>query len=78
MNGTVKTWIFGVLNSVVFEIIMYVVGVIWFMTVYAAQTGPVGLATVLSWCVIPFIVPDIVKLIVAVVIGERAGKLVRQ
>ena len=38
----------------------------------------VGLATVLSWCVIPFIVPDIVKLIVAVVIGERAGKLVRQ
>lgn len=78
MNGTVKTWIFGALNSVVFEIIMYVIGVIWFMTVYAAQTGPVGLATVLGWCVIPFIVPDIVKLVVAVVIGERAGKLVRQ
>ena len=77
MTGTVKTWIFGTLNSVIFEVVMYFTGVIWFMTVYAAQTGPVGLATVLGWCVIPFIIPDIVKLIAAVVIGERARKLVR-
>ncbi|MCQ2473499.1 MAG: biotin transporter BioY [Saccharofermentans sp.] len=77
MKGTVKTWIFGVLISVIFELVMYVVGVIWFMTVYAAQTGPVGLATVLGWCVIPFIVPDIVKLVVAVLIAERAGKIVK-
>lgn len=77
MTGTVKTWIFGVLNSVVFEVVLYIIGVIWFMTVYAAQTGPVGLATVMSWCVGPFIIPDIVKLVVAVVIGERARKLVR-
>ena len=77
MTGTVKIWIFGVLNSVLFESVMYFIGVIWFMTVYAAQTGPVGLATVMSWCVVPFIIPDIVKLIVAVAIGERARKLVR-
>lgn len=77
MKGTVKTWIFGVLISVIFELVMYAVGVIWFMTVYAAQTGPVGLATVLGWCVIPFIVPDIVKLVVAVLIAERAGKIVK-
>ena len=77
MTTTVKTWIFGVINSVVFEIVMYTVGVIWFMTVYAAQTGPVGLATVMSLCVLPFIIPDIVKLAAAVIIGERAGKLVR-
>ena len=77
MTGTVKTWIFGALNSIIFEVVMYITGVIWFMTVYAAQTGPVGLATVLGWCVIPFSIPDIVKLIAAVVIGERARKLVR-
>ena len=77
MTNMVKTWVFAVVNSVVFEIIMYVIGVIWFMTVYAAQTGPVGLGTVMGWCVIPFIVPDVVKLVVAVMIGERAGKLVR-
>lgn len=77
MKSTVRTWIFGAINSVIFEVIMYVIGVIWFMVVYAAQSGPVGLATVMSLCVIPFIIPDIVKLIAAVVIGERARKLVR-
>ena len=77
MTGTIKTWIFGVLNSVLFEVVMYFIGVIWFMTVYAAQTGPVGIATVMSWCVIPFIIPDVVKLIAAVITGERARKLVR-
>lgn len=77
MTTPVKTWIFGMLGFLVFEVVMYIVGVIWFMTVYAAQTGPVGLATVMSWCVIPFIIPDIVKMVVAVLIGERASKLIR-
>ena len=65
------------LAFLIFEVIMYIVGVIWFMTVYAAQTGPVGLATVMGWCVIPFIIPDIVKMVVAVLIGERASKLTK-
>ena len=77
MTSTVKTLIFGSINSIVFEVVMYVFGVIWFMNVYVSESGPVGLATVMSWCVIPFIIPDIVKLIVAVVIGERASKLVK-
>ena len=77
MTSTVRTWIFGVLNSLIFEVVMYFIGVIWFMTVYAAQTGPVGFSSVMTWCVIPFIVPDIVKMAFAVVIGERARKLVK-
>ena len=77
MTTTVRTWIFGMLGFLVFEIIMYIVGVIWFMTVYAAQTGPVGLITVLGWCVIPFIIPDLVKMAVALIIGERASKLTK-
>ena len=77
MTTTVRTWIFGLLGFLVFEIVMYIVGVIWFMTVYAAQTGPVGLMTVLGWCVIPFIIPDLVKMAVALIIGERASKLIK-
>ena len=77
MTTTVRTWIFGMLGFLVFEIVMYIVGVIWFMTVYAAQTGPVGLMTVLGWCVIPFIIPDLVKMAVALIIGERASKLIK-
>ena len=56
---------------------MYTIGVIWFMTVYAAQTGPVGLVTVLGWCVLPFIIPDLVRIAAASVIGSRAGRFVR-
>ena len=77
MTSTVKIWIFGAVNSVIFEIVMYITGVIWFMTVYALQTGPVGLSSVMSWCVLPFIVPDTVKLIAAVIIGERSRKLLK-
>lgn len=77
MTTPSKKLIFGIVNSVIFEIVMYTVGVIWFMTVYAAQTGPVGLMTVLGWCVIPFIIPDIVKIAAASVIGSRASRFVR-
>ena len=48
------------------------------MTVYAAQTGPVGLVTVLGWCVIPFIIPDLVKIAAAVIISSRASGFVRR
>ncbi len=77
MTTPAKKLIFGIVNSLIFEIIVYLVGVIWFMTVYAAQTGPVGLGTVLGWCVIPFIIPDIVKVAAASVIGNRASRFVR-
>ena len=78
MTTQKKKIIFGFVISVIFELIMYTVGVIWFMTVYAAQTGPVGLVTVLGWCVIPFIIPDIVKMAAAVIISSRASRFVRQ
>lgn len=78
MTTQKKKIIFGFVISVIFELIMYTVGVIWFMTVYAAQTGPVGLVTVLGWCVIPFIIPDLVKIAAAVVISSRASGFVRR
>ena len=77
MTNTVRTWIFGFISFLIFEVVMYVIGVIWFMTVYAAQTGPVGLVTVLGWCVLPFIIPDLVKMVFALIIGERASKLTK-
>jgi len=44
----------------------YVFGTAWFMVAYAASTGPVGLSTALGWCVVPFILPEIVKTALAV------------
>lgn len=77
-SSAVKRILYGVINAVICEVVMYTIGVIWFMVVYGCQTGPIGLGATLTMCVIPFIIPDIVKIAVAVVIGERAGKLIHK
>ena len=51
--------------------VCYAFGTAWFMLLYAKANGAVGLGTVLSWCVLPFVIPDIVKLALALVIARR-------
>lgn len=52
----------------------YTLGTIWFMQVYMRTTGDVGLMTVLGWCVIPFVIPDVVKSALALTLGNRLRK----
>ena len=52
----------------------YVFGTIWFMIVYMRTTGPVGLTAVLGWCVIPFIIPDLIKAALALLLGNTLRK----
>lgn len=52
-------------------IICYAFGTAWFMHLYMKNTGEVGLLTVLGWCVFPFIIPDLIKMALAVVIAKR-------
>ena len=58
-------------------IVCYAFGTAWFMYVYAKNTGPIGLGGALSWCVFPFIVPDIVKMALAVLLCERVKKALK-
>ena len=55
-------------------LICYAFGTYWFMTVYSKANGPVSIATVLGWCVIPFIIPDLIKIAIALMIGPRIKK----
>ncbi len=55
----------------------YVVGTIWFMMVYTSTTGNVGVYAVLSWCVFPFIIPDLIKILLSILIVKRVGKYVK-
>ena len=52
----------------------YAVGTAWFMLVYTKSTGTIGLAGALGMCVVPFIVPDIIKLVLAVLLSSRLIK----
>lgn len=57
--------------------VCYVFGTAWFMLVYARTSGAVGLGTVLGWCVLPFIIPDCIKIACAVIISNRAGRFIK-
>ena len=56
----------------------YAVGTLWFMTVYTHQTGEIGILAVLGWCVFPFIIPDILKIALAVVLTRRLKGAIRR
>ena len=51
--------------------VCYAFGTAWFLVVYARNAGPIGLTTALGWCVIPYILPDLLKLALAVVLSRR-------
>ncbi len=57
-------------------LVCYAFGTVWFMAVYARASGPIGLGTALGWCVIPFIIPDAVKLALALALTKRLKKYI--
>lgn len=71
-----KLWVQGV-SMVLGLIACYAVGTVWFMFFYTRNTGAVGLMTVLSWCVIPFLIPDAVKIALALALSGRLSKAIK-
>lgn len=55
-------------------IVCYVFGTARFMLIYTQHSGVIGLSTVLGWCVIPFIIPDLIKIGVALFLTNRLKK----
>lgn len=70
-----KTWVLG-LSMVLGLIACYAFGTAWFLLVYMASTGTVGLITVLGWCVFPFIIPDLCKIGLALLLTKRLKRYV--
>lgn len=68
-----KLWVQAV-SMALGMVTYYTLGTIWFMQVYMRTTGDVGLMTVLGWCVIPFVIPDVVKSVLALTLGKRLRK----
>lgn len=66
-----------ILSMLLGLVICYAFGTAWFMVVYARTSGPVGLGTVLGWCVLPFIIPDCIKIACAVILSNRAGRYLK-
>ena len=71
-----KPWALAI-QMVLGLIVCYAIGTVWFMVVYSGTSGAVGLMTVLGWCVIPFIIPDLIKIAMALVLTKRLSFLFR-
>ena len=68
-----KLWVQGI-AMVLGLLACYAVGTAWFMFVYMRDVGAVGLSTVLGWCVFPFIIPDAVKIALALMLSKILKK----
>ena len=53
------------------QLACYLFGTVWFVLLYNHRGNPIGFAAALSACVVPFILPDIIKIILASILAHR-------
>lgn len=71
-----KTWALA-LSMLLGLIVCYIMGTAWFMVVYAKEMGQIGLWTAVVWCVVPFVIPDLLKIAIALVVQKRLANVVK-
>lgn len=74
--GGKKTWT-TILSSIMGLAACYAFGTAWFMVVYARTTAAIGLGTALLMCVVPYILPDLIKLSLALLLSRRLFGLIK-
>lgn len=60
-----RTFVTFFISMIAGQAICYAFGTLWFLYLYGRTTGSMGITAVLSWCVIPFLIPDLLKMILA-------------
>ena len=67
-----------IISMLIGILVCYVFGTAWFAVVYAKQNETAAtLKTILGWCVIPFLIPDAVKIAVASILTNRLKKFIK-
>ena len=69
MDKLYKKYIYYAVIILLSDIVMYVFGLAWFMKIYVVTDGSSVIMTALKFCLIPFIIPDVVKMVFAVIVG---------
>ncbi len=65
-----------VLSAIAGLAVCYAFGTAWYLLLYTQTTGPVSLWTVLGSCVLPFLLPDGLKLALALALRQRLRRAV--
>lgn len=65
-----------VLSMILGLMVCYLFGTVWFMTVYARTTGAIGVMTALGRCVFPYIIPDGIKIVLAMILCKKVAQII--
>ena len=71
-----KKWVLP-LSMVLGLLACYAFGTAWFLVVYTKSKGAISLAAVLGMCVIPYIIPDAIKIACALVLTKALKPFVK-
>ena len=71
-----KLWAL-VLGMVLGLVACYAFGTVWFLVVYTKAKGAISLMSVLGMCVIPYIIPDLLKIALALVLTKTLKRFVK-
>ena len=71
-----KKSVMQIVSMIAGLIVCYAFGPVWFVIVYGRMNGPIGFTAALASCVVPFIIPDIIKIALAYVLSRKLRKYV--
>lgn len=71
-----KIWM-TIIAMIIGIAVCYAFGTAWFSVVYAKTNEPASIATILGWCVIPFLIPDAIKIVIAGILTSSLKKHVK-
>lgn len=60
------------------HLLCYLVGTLWFMAVMGSRGASYGFVSALGLCVLPYVLPDLVKIALADFVGRRVGKYLKK
>ncbi len=69
-----KQWMLA-LSMVVGLLVCYTFGTTWFVFLFAANTGAAGISTALTLCVLPYVIPDLIKLALALTLCKKLERI---
>ena len=67
-----------ILSMILSLLACYTCGTLWFVITYAGATGTTGIVAILGWCVIPYVIPDLVKIGLALLVSKKLKKYIKE
>lgn len=72
-----KKNIYQIISMIIGLIFCYTFGTLWFVYAFTNSDTSMGILKVLSLCVIPFIIPDLIKIVIGNIVINRVKKFVK-